>query len=1109
MLEWCFNVLVMQPLCILQQSPDASPNFVERESLTPTDVIKLMADYRRVVISGLPGVGKSELALQAVETARSYGTYRGIFWLSASTMASLESGMSEIARALNLLKGADVTNEMIRAAIVNELNNQDSWLMVLDNVDEINYITNILPKKEGTRHVLITSRDQDAYSGLNARNIHLETMTSCEATQLFFKTQRREIQEEDTQWREERDQLSRLVIELDCIPLTVVQAALYLQATQDNIANYIWIYKREKRNALEWVPTQRTPKYFSVGTTLMSFQKIRPFGACVRFLCLISFLHSENIPQSIWRRLDGRFRDDVLRYTFRTESDLTKAVQPLIAYSFIQISARTRSISVHRLVQGVMRDTLEGTLKDSADVLGLLDNEHRSPQYWISRAIEAVVIAYPDIEYNKDWKACEALNIQAAVCIEHCHRYELRTTMFGGLFENLGEYAMGQGQYRNATQLYSKAFRIYEETMGEDGIETIGMIVKIGNAFQRRGVYDNAILSYKIAWKRLGSRFGVNPIRMEPLLIHLASAYQEQGDHNEALTLYHSILDAKEKAWGKYHVALSSTIMNLGHSYHEKGNFEEALKYHKRALEIREVSYGEGSMETVDILHNLGFAYHALGKYDEAIQQYECALQVYAAHLGPDHLESAETLVNLGYTYSMLERYDAALEKFQNALRIVEREFGSDHIFTAPKIVAIGCLYMDQDMFEEAIMMYERALKIYEAEFEKGNIKTIDTLLKIGTAYSNQKKFDEACSRFEEVLTITEKTYGPNHTTTGDAIGNLGTVYCNQKDYSKAREYFTRALAIFENASDKNATKIATTIMNIANVHRILGQHEEAIREYERVVKILNQNIQGNHNEIILLERNIGGAYHDKGNYDAAIAHYTRALEVTEEVFGKEHIKLAEILQTIGANFRKQQKMTLAIPRYTRAIQILEHAYGDNHIDTVMARLALSDAYACLGMTTEAISELNRIRKSSACPQIEGLTDPQGSLPASSYYDRGRRLLLLFFSVEDKDYLHEALVTLQLGAANVPAHDSLRESILDTLSITSEIVEVMSRAVPYQHPNTVNSIEDIQVEFPGLGLVKLSELSDFEKPHEEWLFAKLYKLRDELSIEYNCKFYNI
>ena len=135
------------PLVVLQQKTEPSTHFVERELISLDFVFTALADHCRVAVTGLPGVGKTELCNQIVLKARDMKkSYKAIFWLSAETDASIQLGLLEMARKMNLYNEADVDATKLGESIVNELNREDDWLMVLDNIDDIDVIESILPE---------------------------------------------------------------------------------------------------------------------------------------------------------------------------------------------------------------------------------------------------------------------------------------------------------------------------------------------------------------------------------------------------------------------------------------------------------------------------------------------------------------------------------------------------------------------------------------------------------------------------------------------------------------------------------------------------------------------------------------------------------------------------------------------------------------------------------------------------------------------------------------------------------------------------------------------------------------------------------------------------
>ena len=287
---------------------------MERSAVSLDKILEMLVEHRRVVISGLPGVGKSELASQVIEKAiEGTKTYKGIFWLSAASEAALDTGIYEMSRELNLLDGSTVGIKTARQMVLNELNKQDHWLMVVDNVDNVDLIQGFLPIRRGARHILMTTRYREAHSAINGHSVILDEMTDGEASILFSKVfhNARNLPETEFPVPEDTCAVTTLVKELGCLPLAIIQAAAYLRACQDDVSNYIRIYRQARDTLWEWKPTQGKD-YISVATVMaLSFQKFTHRQKSIRLFGLISYFAPDNIPELLWTS-NPRFQDHTL-----------------------------------------------------------------------------------------------------------------------------------------------------------------------------------------------------------------------------------------------------------------------------------------------------------------------------------------------------------------------------------------------------------------------------------------------------------------------------------------------------------------------------------------------------------------------------------------------------------------------------------------------------------------------------------------------------------------------------------------------------------------------------------------------------------------------------
>jgi hypothetical protein len=137
--------------------PDRNRLFSDREADLDR-LAKQLARDKRVNLSGLGGVGKSQLAIEYLHRQQ-YPD--GVFWLRGETAATLTGDFAALAwlPQLELEERHLPEQERVVAAVTNWLRARDAWLLVVDNLGE-----KVIPAFNGllapglTGHVLVTSR---------------------------------------------------------------------------------------------------------------------------------------------------------------------------------------------------------------------------------------------------------------------------------------------------------------------------------------------------------------------------------------------------------------------------------------------------------------------------------------------------------------------------------------------------------------------------------------------------------------------------------------------------------------------------------------------------------------------------------------------------------------------------------------------------------------------------------------------------------------------------------------------------------------------------------------------------------------------------------------
>ena len=138
----------------------------------------------RYLVHGMPGVGKSQLALQFAQNAFETKEYSYILWISASSEEKVTQGFVSLFDKLGIRDTA-ASDQSVRVAALRRWlecsheGKSDRWLLIFDNVDRktSQILRSMLPRTHPGGAILFTSRNEDVALNLSThRNQELITL---------------------------------------------------------------------------------------------------------------------------------------------------------------------------------------------------------------------------------------------------------------------------------------------------------------------------------------------------------------------------------------------------------------------------------------------------------------------------------------------------------------------------------------------------------------------------------------------------------------------------------------------------------------------------------------------------------------------------------------------------------------------------------------------------------------------------------------------------------------------------------------------------------------------------------------------------------------------
>jgi len=199
---------------------------------------------------------------------------------------------------------------------------------------------------------------------------------------------------------------------------------------------------------------------------------------------------------------------------------------------------------------------------------------------------------------------------------------------------------------------------------------------------------------------------------------------QDQGDLEGALSYLNRALSIDEKEFGKNHPNVARDVNNIGLVLKDQGDLEGALSNLKRALSIDEKTFGKDHPNVAIRVNNIAMVLKDQGDLEGAVTYLNRALSIDEKTFGKDHPNVARDVNNIGMVLQDQGDLEGAFSYLNRALSIDEKTFGKDHPKVAIDVNNIATVLKDQGDLEGARKYLERAFEIFLKTYGKDNPST-------------------------------------------------------------------------------------------------------------------------------------------------------------------------------------------------------------------------------------------------------------------------------------------------------------------------------------------------------------------------------------------------
>ncbi len=681
------------------QLPPRNRSFVGRDRLLDEIEAALDDDTRRpraVALTGLAGIGKTELALELAH--RRLRDSRVAWWIAAEDPAGTAAGLGALAAALGIApfeRGEDT-----RAALWAELDRSPGWILVFDNADEPALLEPFLP---AARHgdVVITSRNP-AWRRL-ARPLAVTPLDRTES--VAYVTARTPAGADGAE-----DDAAELAELLGDLPLALEQASAYIEQTGMSVPDYVRLFRERHAALLLRDASSSGP---TVATTWgLAFDRLRRRSAgAARLLETIAFLAPDAIEVAMLVPLTG------------DELDLHDALAELLRLSLVDRDAGV--LRIHRLVQDVVRARMTGEMRRA-------------------RLAEAARVCTTR-------SAGEATDAHLVSVAAHA---EALGAVPPGLVDALGELARryaDQALYPAAEHVLRVALRLHDGD--RDPVVRGQLTCRLGEVLDAAGRLGPALELHHRA-------VGILSAAVAPDAVVLAHAYNRLGHVLNCAGEATAAIDAHERALAVLREAgrdelAAPVLVDLGYTLWGTGRLDgagDALRRGRSELERHGLAEHRYWAHATG---GLGMVEQDAGRVAEAVELHRTAIATFARICGPDHPDTAQALDKLGYALRLQGHARAAVDAHRRAVRLLERVLGPDDSRVGMALTNLGLAYSDDGLTALAVAAQSRARAVLRVELGAAHGSTILAARRLALALATSGQAARARTVMSEVLDIT------------------------------------------------------------------------------------------------------------------------------------------------------------------------------------------------------------------------------------------------------------------------------------------------------------------------------------------------------------------
>jgi tetratricopeptide (TPR) repeat protein len=685
------------------------------------------------LVSGLAGVGKTELAVQAAGIVQERGWYAGgalfvdVFGYDTNRIVSPAAALEGFLRALGIPSEHIPAEEQDRARLYASVLSAYAAegcpiLVVIDNASDHGHVKPLLPRDSGCG-AIVTSRD--TLGMLKGRVLELDVLTGDSSIEMLDRAIR-VARPSDRRIAQHTDDAAEIARLCGGLPLALqIIAALLAEDPARPLTAMAAALRSEQRRLDEL-------RYSDIAVRAafeLSYRRLPPDIAWLFRMLPVN----PGVDMSTQAATE---------LTLEDQATVRQQLEALARAHLIEHGVGYGRWRLHDLVRLYAMEQMPESDQDDRTwaltqlLAYYLRTTKTASAYLDARNTDPTSEEFPDREQALAWLDAEYPNLVAAAFAA----------------------ARDGGHARLALDLPMKLSQIVQErrtwtdwvSLCESGLRAARALGDLNGESQALRFLSNALVELRrfddalaAAQDALAISRGLGDQDSEGLsLLCVAQVLGKVRRNKEAAATAREALSLFQEVGDRYFEG--SALSDLGSYLELLGQHDEAISVSREAVRNRR-EFGDGDAEASG-LTNIGIALAELKRFNEAVDEYQAALQIYR-QLGNRHGEGV-VLNALGYCLREAGRISESVDACREAVPIF-RATGDQHGL-GMALRTLGDALVEAKRFDAAVEAYRDGSRAYR---ETGDAYLeAHTLLSLGDTLRDAGRFDEAVAACQQAV---------------------------------------------------------------------------------------------------------------------------------------------------------------------------------------------------------------------------------------------------------------------------------------------------------------------------------------------------------------------